>query len=245
MRRTFGFSLLNLKMLLFEKVAFVWTVIFPLFIALVMQRGVLDSTSSNLDMMKYMFWFWAFIIISTFLNGIGLQSARLKESGLLKTYTLIAGSKYPIIFGIVLTQVAFAILSLMIFTTILTLIYDIFSFKLLILMLITVFISMPLAFAAFGIALLPVQVSSVSTLLNILMYPVFLIAINVDLKHIGFLEFFNPFTFIYEISLNMGVLFGWFQHEVLYVPLSISFLFFGIVGYISSKKLNLISVLQR
>ncbi|PAD71490.1 hypothetical protein CHH67_24315, partial [Paenibacillus campinasensis] len=101
MRRVFGFFILNLKMLLFEKVAFVWSVIFPLFIALVLQRNILDSTSNDLDIIKYIFWFWAFIIISTFLNGIGLQSARLKESGLLKTYTLIAGSKYPIIFGMV------------------------------------------------------------------------------------------------------------------------------------------------
>ncbi|MBT2760606.1 hypothetical protein [Paenibacillus sp. ISL-20] len=245
MRRVFGFFILNLKMLLFEKVAFVWSVIFPLFIALVLQRNILDSTSNNLDIIKYIFWFWAFIIISTFLNGIGLQSARLKESGLLKTYTLIAGSKYPIIFGIVLTQVAFAILSLVLFTTILTLIYSIFSFKLLMLMVIIVIISIPLAFATFTIALLPVQVSSISTILNILIYPVFLVAINVDIKYAGFLEMFNPFKFIYEISLNMGSLFGMFHHEFLYVQFFVPLLFFGFVGYIAMRKINLLSMLQR
>lgn len=245
MRRVFGFFILNLKMLLFEKVAFVWSVVFPLFIALVMQKNILDSTSNNLDMIKYIFWFWAFIIISTFLNGIGLQTARLKESGSLKTYTLIAGSKYPIMLGIVLTQVIFAILSLVLFTTIVTLIYSVFSLKILMLMVIIVIISIPLAFATFSVALLPVQFSSISTILNILMYPIFLVAINVDMKNVWLLEMFNPFKFIYEISLNMGSFFGLFDHEFLYVQFIIPLLFFGFVGYIAMRKINLLSMLQR
>ncbi|PAD71140.1 hypothetical protein, partial [Paenibacillus campinasensis] len=106
----------------------------------------------------------------------------------------------------VLTQVAFAILSLVLFTTILTLIYSIFSFKLLMLTVIIVILSIPLAFATLTIALIPVQVSSISTILNILIYPVFLVAINVDIESSVFLELFNPFKFLYEISLNMGSL---------------------------------------
>lgn len=245
MRRVFGYFILNLKMLLFEKVAFVWSVIFPLFIALVMQRNILDSTNHEQEFIQYMFWFWAFIIISTFLNGVGLQTARLKENGLLKTYTLIAGSKYPIIFGMVMTQVAFAMLSLVLFTTILTLIYDVFSVQLLILMAIIVVVSIPLAFATLIIALLPVQVSSISTILNILMYPIFLVAINVHVKQAEFLEMFNPFKLIYEFSLNISSWFGLFQHELLYLEFFIPLLFYSLVGYIALRKLNLLSMLQR
>ena len=245
MRRIFGFFILNLKMLLFEKVAFVWSVIFPLFIALVLQKNILDSANNSHELIKYAYWFWAFIIISTFINGIGLQTARLRENGLLKTYTLIAGSKYPIIFGMVLTQIVFSILSLTIFTTILTIIYSIFSLKLFLVMVTVVIISIPFAFASLFLALLPVQISSISTILNILLYPLFIIAINFDIQKMIVLEMFNPFKYIYEIALVISSFLGLLEYKFLHPELVLPFLFYSLVGYLSLKKLNLLSILPR
>ncbi|MEM5624105.1 hypothetical protein AAHB47_02175 [Bacillus wiedmannii] len=129
MRRIFGFTILNIKILFSEKIALVWTVVLPVFIALIVQKNVLDSITTQADLINYLSLFWVFIIVSSYINGIGLQLARLREYGLLKTYSLIAGNKNIIIFATFLTQILFCFISLMLFNFIMCIIYNIQDFS--------------------------------------------------------------------------------------------------------------------
>ena len=91
-----------------EKLALVWSIILPVVIAVLYQKSMLDSVSTNEDLIQYFSRFWVFILFSCFVNGIGLQLARLREQGLLKTYTFIAGNKYPIVLEQFLLKLYFA-----------------------------------------------------------------------------------------------------------------------------------------
>ncbi|QWU07012.1 ABC transporter permease [Heyndrickxia coagulans] len=243
MRQVLAFYLLYLKMLLAEKIALIWSVIFPVVIALVFQRGFLNDATDEKEIVQYISFFWAFIIISTYINGIGLQIARIREYGLLKTYVMITGNRYTFLTAILLTQISFGAISLLLFTSIVSIYYRAFSFNLLLSSLIVLLVSFPLAIASVSIAAIPIKFNNLSTIMNILVYPLFFLSLNSRSSNL--LNYVNPYYIIHEITeIVINLLMG-IDYTYNFYLLLLSILLYLVVGLFIIKRFNLLSLTSR
>ncbi|HDR7352947.1 Uncharacterized protein BCZB5J_00355 [Bacillus cereus] len=245
MRRIFGFTILNIKILFSEKIALVWTVVLPVFIALIVQKNVLDSITTQADLINYLSLFWVFIIVSSYINGIGLQLARLREYGLLKTYSLIAGNKNIIIFATFLTQILFCFISLMLFNFIMCIIYNIQDFSFFLIPILLLLLGLPIGLVSLAFATVPFRESSISTIVNILTYPLFIVSLN-SIKSIpDYIQILNPF----KLMKDWNMFFIQISHGNLSVNFIMQGLFvliiYSLVGLICLRKVNLLSQIQR
>lgn len=243
MKPTLGMFILNLKILLSEKVVFIWSVIAPIVMFVVFTFRIELSDKDPSEIIQFLSYFWAFIIISTTFNGIGLHLSRMRNHGLLKTYTLIAGGKKPIIFAVIITQFVVSVVSLIIFTVFVSVIFQLNTIMLtltgLLLLLITF---IPLALISFFLTYLPIRDTSMSTFLNFGLFILLFFSLSEGTLIIDILNYFNPFVFVMNMT-NILLSTVKLSNTVIsfnYVNLLAIFLFmlFGIYCY---KKLNLIS----
>lgn len=247
MRKIWGFYVLNLKMIFEEKIPLIWTILVPLIIAISGKGSYLSDISSVHDKVNYLIWFWSFIILSCFINGIGLQLLRLREHNLLKTYTLLAGSKHYLLVGVILEQITLCAFSLLVFTTVMSFYIKITTLSIILIPLIgLVFLSIPLSLLAMIIPNLPARYSSLSIIINISMYPLLLLAIkrenNPELKYLYSL---NPFETMHDIFSSIT---SWFVVDFpnkLNVWMFISAILYLFIGGWSYSRINLLSRVQR
>lgn len=243
MKPTLGMFILNLKILLSEKVVFIWSVIAPIIIFIVFTFRIELSDQSTSEIIQFLSYFWAFIIISTAFNGIGLHLSRMRNHGLLKTYTLIAGGKKPIVFAVIITQFVVSVVSLIIFTVFISIIFQLNTIMLtltgLLLLLITF---IPFALTSFVLTYLPVRDTSMSTFLNFGLFILLFLSLSEGIHIINILNYINPFVFVMNMSeiLLASAKLSNTVNTFNYVNLLSVFLYmlFGIYCY---KKLNLIS----
>lgn len=244
LRKIYSFFILYLKILFAEKIALVWTVILPVLIAVMYSHNVMDGTfSSTGEFLKFMSLFWVFIIWSSYLNGVGLQLARLREQGLLKTYTLIAGNKYPIVFGTILSQLVFSLVSLLSFTIIVSLINNILMIELFLLPIILLICSLPFSLFVLIVVILPFQYNNFSIIVNLSTYPLFAHAIYASGD--SFLSLLNPFILFMEVVSYFGSLLNIMETQHFNYNIVLILAIYLIIGCFSIKKLNLVSVVQR
>ncbi|UHA74282.1 hypothetical protein [Paenibacillus sp. 481] len=236
--------ILDLKILFTEKVALAWSVALPVVIALVFQGKFLESISSEEQFTYYLSWFWIFIIIASFVNGIGLQIARLREYNLLKTYVLIAGAKHPYVISVFITQCIFVAVSNLLFTTILSSIVGQFTLLNFILPLLLWFMAIPIGMATLLFAVLPLKLSSVTTFINIALYPLFLVSLN-NLNVPPMVNWVNPFTIMRHLIDVLMSLFSMLTSLTLQPILFIMLGLYFVIGLFSYKKLSLLSLVQR
>src|SRR5699024_3155335 len=125
-------------------------------------------------MVYFVSCFWAFIIISSAFNGVGIHLSKLRNFGLLKTYTLIAGGKAPIISGVILTQLVLSAINIVIFTIFAGVIYQESILGLtLVGLLILLFTFIPIALISFIFTYLPAKDTTLSTILQYSLYFIF------------------------------------------------------------------------
>ena len=232
---------LYVKIILSDKVPFLWTIGLPLLIGFMYgPKG--DDTFGRTEFFTFISLFWVYIILSTYLNGIGLQLARMREQGLMKTYIMISGNKYTFVFAVILAQIMFAGISLLVFTSIMTLYYGYFSIVILLVPILILLISIPFAIASAAVTLLPAKISSMTTLANILLFPLFLLARELP-DH--FLSFINPFFTMEQAAL--GILDATLQVGLdSHLSFTIIFIIiYFVLGVISLRRLNLISLVTR
>ncbi|WP_128896744.1 hypothetical protein [Longirhabdus pacifica] len=245
MRKWFAFFIINLKMILLEKVVYLWTIILPVVLA-IGQSAFLKEV----EPVFFLHWFWVYIMISSFLNGVGLQLAELKEYGLLKTFTLVAGSKLYAIWGLIASQIVYSMISLSVFNIIVGSYYGVFSIKMILISYVGLLIlSIPLSFLFLLIPLIPAKNSSMNTLLNLIMYPLFVVSISdVILKFgLSYVQLLNPFKLASEVMVLISSFFSLEirvqQYTLLEMMLMV--MLYLIIGIICIKKINLLSVIQR
>lgn len=228
---------LYLKIMLTDKIPVFWSLIFPLILAFVFGSR-LDFTENSF--LSFLALFWGYILLSIYVNGIGLQLARMREHGLMKTYIMISGSKIGCILALalVLVQLVFAAVSLTVFTTILMLVFGFFSPLTLLLAYLVLLLSIPLAFASIALTMLPAKISSMSTLINIVMYPLFLFASNQPDRWYSYL---NPFYVMKTLGLAVS------EHVTgaSLLILTVVLVVYLLLGLFSVKRFNLMSLLTR
>ncbi|MDO7907635.1 hypothetical protein Q5741_14590 [Paenibacillus sp. JX-17] len=199
--KVWSFTLLNLKIQISEKIAVVWSLLFPVVFAFMYKNsnGQLDDEGK----MYYMAFFWSFIIVVTFIQNVGLYLARLREMGQLKTYVLIAGTKTPFILSALLTQIIFCYLSMSIFNLVLGVYMDILSVKLFLYSALMMLCSLPFGAATLILTTLPAKVSSTAAIINIAFIPLSWLA-----NHSGslpeLLKILNPFYFVIQFYLLLA-----------------------------------------
>lgn len=243
MRQVLTFYILSLKILLAEKIALIWSVVFPIVAALVLQSGFLSDAADEKEIVQYISLFWVLIITSIYVNGIGLQIARIREYGLLKTYVMIAGNRYTFLTAILLTQISFAAISLLLFTSIVSAYYSVFSFHLLLSSLIVLLMSFPLAIASVSIAAIPIKLNNLSTITNILVYPLFFLSLNSSSTNL--LNYVNPYYTMHEITEIVVHLLMGIDYTSNFYLLLLSMLLYLVIGLFIIKRFNLLSLTSR
>ena len=92
----------NIKALLKNKISFVWSIALPL----VMFWIDKDAISSEIELI---YW-WVYMVLCSYIYGIGLYALELRESGSLRTIFSIQRSSWSFFLGNLLTQILFCIM---------------------------------------------------------------------------------------------------------------------------------------
>lgn len=245
MKRFYGFLVLDAQMTVANKVNFIWSLVIPLFIALIFKKTFLDSINSSLEMQNYLTWFVIYIIMSSYLYGIGLKLARFRDSGILKSYILIAGSKSLYLYALLLNQIIFCLFSLTIFNVVMSLIYNLSILKTLTFSIILLICSIPIAYGMLFLPILPLKDTTINPLLSIGIYALFIIAINTKFTEYMWVEWLNPFTLLYTLYLYSSSLVLKIS-DVSMNPIPFMLLaVYILIGYLSSRHINLVSRTER
>lgn len=162
----------NIKVLLQDKLPLIWSIVVPS-IFLFFNK---NSIQTELDLR---FW-WAYIIITSYLYGIGLYSMTMKESGTLKTLFSICYQPFSFFYGNLLTQITYCIFCLSLFDIGAILYLKLSWLTVLSYSLIYIIILIPVAFFSMLFTLFKkIHVNSLSSLTNIILM-VFFFSMNID-----------------------------------------------------------------
>lgn len=216
-----GYYVLNMKMLLKDKISFIWSIFLPSSIFM-FNRNIFNDV---LDMRFY----WGYIIFSSYVFGVGLHSLRLKEQGTLKTYFSIKESRFEFFIANVLTQITFTFIAIFFFNLFCSLLVKLNIVKMIIYSIILIIASLPVAFVFFWITIIKnIHYNSINTIVTI-MTTVFMFMAQIDTK----INYINPLIYISNILLIDSK-----KNIVEYITISILCV---VVGVYSIKNYSIIS----
>lgn len=238
MRQTYAFFKYYFSLMVKDKVTLIWSVSFPLIIALMGYFPQQDRFNHLLDKQTYLFVFWAFALNMIFINGIGTQFATIRQHGLLKTFYSLSGKKSPFIIAIIVAQLILGIGTISLMTIVLGLLMNIFSLELLIHLMIYSMIIIPIAPAFLVISFIPIKAESLTTIVSILTIVMFFIAGNTSNDFFG-VEWVNPVYFFRQISLLLT------SHSVNLTLFSVVYMIYIAISIFSVFKVNINSKTNR
>lgn len=245
MDRAIGFLILHLKTLKDEKIAVVWSLFIPLLLSFTFRQSYLIEPPSREEALFYLSCFWAYIIYGSYLNGVGVTLARYREYGYMKTYILLSGGKWPVMVGLALSRVALALVSLLIFTLVMSFFYHLNVALFLTNSLIGfLFISPPLLCLVLVIPILPFNLPNLVTILNILFFPLTYLAFNRPVTNhymIEFLFMLNPLDYALHAYLFLDHLLFQGMFPASPYILGIITMIYMILGLCCVKKVNIAS----
>lgn len=175
----------NIKMIIRDKIPMLWSILLPS-VFLLMSR---DNVEVELDLR---FW-WGYIILSSYIYGIGIYALTLKESGTLKTSFSICNNSFFFFFGNLFTQIIYSSTCILCFNILVFFLYKFSIMKLLLYSMLMIILLIPIAFMGFAITLLKnVHINSLSTITNILfMILFFMLSINSEYRYLNPLYYFS------------------------------------------------------
>lgn len=157
---------MGLKIMLHDKLAFIWQIIMPS-IFLIM------SGVENLLDLRY---FWTYIIFSAYIYGVGLFILQNRESGILKMYFSIENKVRYYFISILLMQMVFIGICLFFFNCIAFILYGFNFFEMMFYSYSLMLLMIPIAFLSTIVTLMKnVNPSSIQTIVNILIFAFFVI----------------------------------------------------------------------
>ena len=108
---------------------------------------------------------------------------------------------------------------------------------------IVLLVSFPLAIASVSIAAIPIKFNNLSTIMNILVYPLFFLSLNSRSSNL--LNYVNPYYIIHEITeIVINLLMG-IDYTYNFYLLLLSILLYLVVGLFIIKRFNLLSLTSR
>ncbi len=231
-----SFLVFNLKSMLKDRITLVWTLIFPILLIIINFSIYQNSVKTIEDKEILLVQFWSFMSIMILLNGIAVEIANIREVGALKSYVMLAGSKYPFILAILVSQILILFISITVITILFTILFKLFSLKILLYAFIYILLIVPISFIFLVVTSLPFKASSIATISTILSIALFYI---VNMQLFG-LEWINPLHFLYK--LGELIVLG-FNHFSMMIP--IIYVLYVVIGLYALIKLDINSKIIR
>lgn len=159
----------NLKSLLQDKLSYIWGAVLPILMMILYSEYI----SQPLDLSFY----WIYILVINYINGIGLTALRLREYGYLKTIFSITDDKVSFFLSSLLLQLISCSLWLAIFNIVASILFDFNFLYLFIKSMQLSFLCIPIGFLSYNLTLLRnVNVATVNSLLNIIVFLLFILS---------------------------------------------------------------------
>lgn len=231
-----SFLVFNLKSMLKDRITLVWTLIFPILLIIINFSVYQNSVKTIEDKEILLVQFWSFMTIMILLNGIAVEIANIREVGALKSYVMLAGSKYPFILAILVSQILILFISITVISIIFMILFKLFSLKILLYAFIYILLIIPISFIFLVVTSLPFKASSIATISTILSIALFYI---VNMQLFG-LEWINPLHFLYK--LGELIVLG-FNHFSMMIP--IIYVLYVVIGLYALIKLDINSKIIR
>ncbi|MCE4979963.1 MULTISPECIES: hypothetical protein [Mammaliicoccus] len=231
-----SFLIFNLKSILKDRITLVWTLIFPILMIIINFSVYQNSVKTIEDKEILLVQFWSFMTIMILLNGIAVEIANIREVGALKSYVMLAGSKYPFILAILVSQILILSISISVISILFMALFKLFSLKILLYAFIYILLIIPISFIFLVVTSLPFKASSIATISTILSIALFYI---VNMQLFG-LEWINPLHFLYK--LGELIVLG-FNHFSMMIP--IIYIFYVVIGLYALLKLDINSKIIR
>ncbi|WP_436894861.1 hypothetical protein [Mammaliicoccus sciuri] len=231
-----SFLVFNLKSMLKDRITLVWTLIFPILLIIINFSVYQNSVKTIEDKEILLVQFWSFMTIMILLNGIAVEIANIREVGALKSYVMLAGSKYPFILAILVSQILILFISITVISIIFMILFKLFSLKILLYAFIYILLIVPISFIFLVVTSLPFKASSIATISTILSIALFYI---VNMQLFG-LEWINPLHFLYK--LGELIVLG-FNHFSMMIP--IIYVLYVVIGLYALIKLDINSKIIR
>lgn len=231
-----SFLVFNLKSMLKDRITLVWTLIFPILLIIINFSIYQNSVKTIEDKEILLVQFWSFMTIMILLNGIAVEIANIREVGALKSYVMLAGSKYPFILAILVSQILILSISITVISIIFMILFKLFSLKILLYAFIYILLIVPISFVFLVVTSLPFKASSIATISTILSIALFYI---VNMQLFG-LEWINPLHFLYK--LGELIVLG-FNHFSMMIP--IIYVLYVVIGLYALIKLDINSKIIR
>ena len=205
----------NIKALLKNKISFVWSVALPL----VMFWIDKDAISSEIELI---YW-WVYMVLCSYIYGIGLYALELRESGSLRTIFSIQRSSWSFFLGNLLAQILFCIISIGIFDIVVIIAKGFSITHILFYSIYTILVCIPFAFLSYVVTLLPgVHADTIRTIFSVVIFGMFML-LSTDLA----INRYNPMFYISQMLMQKTM-----NNLILYSIVSLVSIALGMLGII-------------
>ncbi|MDT2292554.1 hypothetical protein P7H15_06010 [Paenibacillus larvae] len=240
------------KITLTNKVGFLWYLVFPL-VAFVVYHY--DWINSKPDIQSFYVQTSMFIAYIIFVMSIDVTTSliAMRETGFLKMFKFVSGSKSAMIMGKILNQLAFLLLATLIFSVItgLMMLDDLKDAGIFVIcsLFSSLFASIPVTFFLLILLLIPIKQESLVTILNILLFALFFITAK-SLSHSAswgiLLLYLNPLELIRSLTfLVTEIITGNSFHNFGLLSIGTAGSAYFILGLFSLKWMKITSPTQR
>ncbi len=155
-----AYTILNMKSLLKDKIPFIWAILLPMVMFLL--------NFQNIENEKDLIPWWVYMILCSFVYGIGVYTLELKETGCLRTIFSIHYSPTAFFLGNLTTQIIFSVLSILVFDIVAGILKQFSISHLVVYSFGTMVLCIPFAFLGHGVTLLKrLHVNSIRTISTI------------------------------------------------------------------------------
>lgn len=192
---------INMKSLFLDKISFLWSIALPLVMFVINQAYVTRETD--------LAYYWCYMIVSSFVFGLGIYAVEMRESGCLKTYFSINNSKWAYMIGNFLTQVTYTMICLFAFNFFLTFYMDFDFLHMTLYSSLIMLLCIPMAIGSYVVCLFrKLYSSTIKTLATIIIF-FLLVIVNSDYG----VNRINPVYFIPNImqgnKIDLTVYVAW------------------------------------
>lgn len=108
-----------------DRLAIFWTLVIPIVVGAYNQQHWFEQFPTDVEFLVTLSGYWAFMILSTAVYGVGMGLLSIRDNGFLKMFRFIAGSIKPVVVSMVLSQAVFLCINLFIFTLLATLVFKV------------------------------------------------------------------------------------------------------------------------
>lgn len=166
--KIFAYVSLNIKSLLKDKISFVWSILLPM-VMFYINKDTLNSED------ELIYW-WIYMLLCSYVYGVGLYALELKEAGSLRVIFSIESSSFVFFWGNLFTQIFFSMINLFLFNGIVLLFKPFSITKMFEYSMLYIIMCLPVAFLGYGFTLLArIHINSIRTLFSILIFGMFML----------------------------------------------------------------------